>query len=172
MSRGPDSGAGALAYINEHQQYTRRWADVRAGGGMRSGINRGRWHQRGHEQGIDKRHSGTVTISALSLAFVLSSHAVTVRRGGDWRRKGEGIVSHARARSTSTQVRSLAHAMGSMRCASPEIHVHLVRLGGERFRIAGIHVQTGRATARARPRRNGSRIRFFQTFVLSLLDHG
>lgn len=170
MSRGPDSGAEGLAYINEHQQYNRRWADVRAGGGMRSGISRGRWRQRGHEQGIDEGHSGTVTISALSLAFVLSSHAVTVRRGGDWRRRGEGMVSHARARST--QARSLAHAMGSMRCASPEIHVHPVRLGGERFCIAGIHVQTGRATARARPRRNGSRIRFFQAFVFSLLNHG
>ncbi|KAJ7934306.1 hypothetical protein B0H13DRAFT_1951207 [Mycena leptocephala] len=135
--RGPDSGAGALAYINEHQRYNRRWADVRAGGGMRSGISRGCWRQRGHDR--------TVTMSALSLAFVLSSHAVTVRRG---------MVSHARARSTSTQVRSLAHAMG------------------EHFRIAEIYVQTGRATARARPRRNGSRIPFFQTFVLSLLDHG
>ncbi|KAJ7900495.1 hypothetical protein B0H13DRAFT_2029072 [Mycena leptocephala] len=134
--RGPDSGTRGLAYINEHQQYNRRWADVRAGGGMRSGISRGRWRQRGHERGIDEGHSGTLTISALSLALVLSSHAVTVRRG-------EGMVSHARARST--QARSLAHAMGS--------------------------ISYGK-TARARPRRNGSRIRFFQTFVLSLLDHG
>jgi hypothetical protein len=42
-----------------------------------------------------------------------------VRRGGDWCRRGEGMVSHARARSTSTQVRSLAHAMGRCDVHSP-----------------------------------------------------